>query len=351
MNHQPFPSLAWETYDQNNLRYISTLCRVKLKFHPTKQTGEWELRPDPEQGDLFGEDIFYSDNEEEVIFESDYIPYKPKADLILNAIARTPNNVPMPSWICGIKIVSQNNKVIIEKYLRVYGERYWRRQAITGIWHLDKEPLSCTQLPIRYGNSYGGKILITDEKGNQTALAREETNPIGCGLLHKKHPDKIVKAPQIEAIFDPITAPYTHLSPQGFGFIHRSWKSRLDKAGNYDEAWLNDHHPQLPHDFKPEFYQGSNSDMILDDYLMPNSMIELTNLLPGDSIQTFKLPNIEIISQFHFNTGIVEKEMNIDTVVIDIREDNETKWAVYISYRNRQLIEENIEKTIFVLKN
>jgi hypothetical protein len=235
----------------------------------------------------------------------------------------------------------------MEKYLRIHGERHWRRQAITGIWRLDKEPEKSIKIPIRYTNSYGGEVFVPSENAEEgeQSLAREEGNPIGCGLLHKKHPDKIVKAPQIESIETPILNPYQTYAPQGFGFISRTWESRTEKAGTYDEQWLENQHPLPPLDFDPSFYQAAHPDLIYKSYFESGTLIELLNLLPDHTHQSFTLPKLQIVARYHLNTGVIEQFLNMDTIIVDIASDKKEEWSVFISWRNRHNIQENVQKS------
>lgn len=348
VNHTPFPADTWETTAHTDQHYMSAVCRIKYKFNLTDKQGIWNLIPDTDQGELFDEDIFYDDNnDEQVRYPSDYVPHKSGTDIILNGAARTSS--PQQTWTCNLSVYSSTNQRLLDKSLRVWGERFWRRQAITGFWKLDTTAKATDNIPIRYRYAYGGEITITDGE-TTTILAREEENPIGCGILHKKHHDKITPAPQIEAFDDPIQKPYRSYTPQGFGALNRTWGQRLIYSGTYDEAWLENRHPLLPRDFDERFYHSANPDMILHDYLPKSAKIQLTNLLPGEPVQSVYVPSIDLIARFTTNSAIVDKTMHIDTVLLDIESDDWNDHRVYITWRYRHPIDEEIIQSDVYLK-
>lgn len=334
-NYTPFPALAWETLDQHNRRYMSTLCRVKFKIDIANSIAQ--LRLDPEQGELFGSDVYYDDNDQELRYPSDYVAFKKNTDIIVNARSFSPNNQPSKRWKCSVEIVDMEDKPIITKTLQICGERFWRRGFIG--WRLD-EPKECPHVPIRYSYAYGGEII--DEEGTQ--ILSYEDNIAGRGLLDKKHSQKVHIAPQIESIDDPIDEdkPYHRYLPQGFGAIDKVSNLRLAHAGRYDEDWLKEHHPRLPQDFNEAFNQSAHPDLIYQGYLPSNAKFRLINLTRDYANITFTLPDYSFVSRFTTGTASIEKLMNIDTVIIDVEDDE--KRAVYVTWRNRYPIEEEIQK-------
>ncbi len=348
VNYTPFPAATWETTASTDQLYMSAVCRIKYKFVSTDKQGIWDLIPDADQGNLHDEDIFYDDEaNEQIRYPSDYLPHKSGTDIIVNGVARTSS--PQQTWICNLSVHSNTNQCLLDTSLRVWGERFWRRQAITGFWRLDTTAKATDNVPIRYRYAYGGEITITEGE-TTTILAREEENPIGCGSLHKKQKNNMSPAPQIEAIEDPIQKPYHSYTPQGFGALNRAWSQRLIYSGTYDEAWLEHLHPLLPSDFNERFYHYAHPDMILHDYLPKSSKIQLTNLLSGEPIQCVNLPTIDLIARFTTNSSIVDKTMNIDTVLLDIESDESNEHCVYITWRYRHPIDEEILESAVYLK-
>ena len=84
VNNTPFPSVAWKSYDTKDKPYTTILSRVKYLFDTLDMDGLWSLKLAQEQEELFFADIFYDEKNKEVHFESDFVPYKKQADLIVN---------------------------------------------------------------------------------------------------------------------------------------------------------------------------------------------------------------------------------------------------------------------------
>lgn len=84
INHTPFPSIGWPSTDTKDTKYVTLLSRVKYRFDSLDEGGLWSLKLDPEQGSFFAADVFYDETFKEVQFESDFVPYKRCADLIIN---------------------------------------------------------------------------------------------------------------------------------------------------------------------------------------------------------------------------------------------------------------------------
>jgi hypothetical protein len=84
INNTPFPSIGWPSTDAQDTSYVTVLSRVKYLFDTLDADGLWSLKLAPEQEALFAADIFYDETYKEVQFESDFVPYKKCADLIVN---------------------------------------------------------------------------------------------------------------------------------------------------------------------------------------------------------------------------------------------------------------------------
>lgn len=347
-NHTPFVGLSWEHIDSSNTPYLVSVCRIKFRLEELKDS-EFQLVLDSNQGELFGKDVFFDDsNDTEIRYTSDYAPFKPLGDVILNTCSYSNSPFPINTWNCGIKIISSDNQIIKEKALKITGSRQWIRK--NNNWHLTSPQIS-SKVPIKYTLAYGGEIQITDTDSQNNILVRYDKNPIGCGLLHKEHPKDTVQAPQIESPSNPLNPkePYKEYTYEGFGNIDKTWDDRFVYGGTYDDEWLKNQHPLLPKDFDYMFYQTSHPSMRIKNYIQPNTKFILENLLPNKSICSFEIPSYNITNQIISNTQTKSINMHIDTVVVDIYHDDPSKWCVYLSYRSRYKTDEQITKsTIFV---
>jgi hypothetical protein len=349
-NHTPFPAIAWLSVDKEGKEYSSTVVRVKYLFDVMDDEGLWTLKLDPDQEELFGEDMFYEDNmEASVQYESDYVAYKPHADLVVNAYAHTPN--PREFWTCGVKAVrytkeAQEPTLLVEQWLKVYGKRYWQ-DNITG-WGVGKaEPTS--KVSLRYENAFGGIVLDPklDKDDENAYVEYYEPNPIGKGLIHKiLEKEGNIALPQIEALDDPVKKPHIPYAPQGLGFIHRSWQPRRQMAGTFDAQWTQHKHPLMPDDYQETYNNAAHPSLQLKEkgYFQVGDSIVLHKLLLGKETQAFQIPGIYFKPTYHIDKEALPFYLEIDTVIVDVLEDNIKDNAIYISYRNRVPYASKVDK-------
>lgn len=344
-NYTPFPALAWESSDSVNKCYVTTLCRAKFKLVlQNSDSNQLRLSLDPKQGDLFGSDVYIDEDDARTLrYPSDYVPFKPNGDLIVNGQTYSPEGIPRGEWNCAVKVFDPEEKLLLEKRLHVCGKRFWRKTFLG--WKLDK-PEVCSRIPIHYSYAFGGKAVL----GNKEEIV-DDYNLSGCGIVHKKQIDKVIQAPQIESHDNPIDPdkPYEVYLPQGFGAIDRTSYYRLQHAGTYDKKWLEEHHPDLPSDFKEAYHQSAHPDLIMKGYFLPCSSIRLIHLSKEMSEVSFVLPSYTFASLHTTNTAQLEQAMNIDTVIIDMDDEDQSNWSVYVSWRSRHLIDETIQKVEIVL--
>ena len=313
-NYTPFSGMVWESWDSNGDRFITSLLRLKFKLLQKEDTEAWVLQLLPEQGDLFGADIFY-DKEimGSVKYESDYISYKPCADLVVNATAIAPNNKESKSWFCSVALYAPNGEKLNALRLEVKGPlRYGLHDSVK-------------KVPIRYELAKGGTLSAKkDKEGKLTATKIDLYNHAGCG----NYPNHEKSKPCCEQNF---YAGHTLKVPPGFGFIHRSWKSRLDLAGTYDKKWKKNQHPLPPHDFSYLFNQAAHPLLMAKDYIEAGSSVVLENLTQEASNITFTIPEFKLLSRLKTQTDSSMEILMLDTLIIDL--DEEDDYIVYASYR------------------
>ena len=220
-NLTPFPALAFDGLDQRDIRFHTVVMR--LTFH-LQDDGTLGLAP--EQTPLVTTDEYYGElNQSSVRQESDFAPYKPHTDVIVNATAHAPSGKPTRHFDVRLLLRSTNKPaplpepprglnplqapsdkevanwqravsyaqshpiagaVLIDKTLTLSGERWFRKKAwpfrlfwwtvkwaSLGIirrnpWKLTA-PQKLATLPLRYEYAYGGdnKILVTDHAAHR----------------------------------------------------------------------------------------------------------------------------------------------------------------------------------------
>lgn len=347
-NHTPFPAIAWLSVDNHGKEYSAIVARIKYRFDAMDEEGLWTLKLDPDQGKLFGEDIFYEDNmDASVRYESDYVDYKPHADLIINAYARALK--PSAFWKCGAKAVrysshSKEPETLVEQWLKVYGKRYWQEDILG--WRVgEAEPT--TQVSLRYENAFGGVVLDPYADDDAPYAEYYKSNPIGKGLMHKILAEEgKLELPQIEAVNEPVERAYMPYAPQGLGFINRSWQPRLALAGRFDATWEQEKHPLMPDDYQEAYNNGAHPALQLKEYgyFQAGDAIVLHKLLANRETQAFRIPAIHLHASYHIEGEALPFELDIDTVIVDILEEEMADNVIYISYRSRAPYTKLIEK-------
>jgi len=353
-NHTPFPAIAWRNLDNEGKEYSTVLVRVKYLFDTMDREGLWTLKLDPEQEELFNEDVHYDENEEaSVRFENDYVTYKPHADLVVNAYAHSHEE--KPSWECGIKAVRHSpradsketdTQTLVEQWLKVYAERYWKDNLLG--WGIGKA-IPSKKVALRYESAFGGAVLDPDttNKEEKEYLEYYEPNPIGKGIIHKelsKQGD--IALPQIEAVDEPIVEAKKEYIPQGLGFIERSWEPRRSLAGTFDAKWIEEKHPVLPDDFQESYNNAAHPNLQLKEkgYFQVGDSMVMHKLLLGKETQAFQIPGFYFKPTYHMDKEELPFYLEIDTVIVDILDDNMKNNAIYLSYRKRVPYIKEIEK-------
>jgi hypothetical protein len=267
---------------------------------------------------------------------SDFVSYKPNADLVFDAIAHSPTGKPAKSWIVGIK-VSSNEGTLLEKQIRVTGPRYWvpkwtrklnaeeaknwrRHKAFFSGWELS-EPQPVLQVPIRYELAFGGSVAKgTDDDGNQLIEAYQY-NPLGVGLLDRKWSDHTQThlAPQVEAINDPIREPYKHYKPVGFGPIPPAWLPRRELGGTFDQNWIDTVWPRWPKDYDFAYNNSAAQGLVLDGYPDGDLQFELRNIRDRQSDFNLRIPDPQLYFALKMRRGNVQLiRPCLDTVILSV---------------------------------
>jgi hypothetical protein len=343
-NYTVFPAMGWKNLDNQNDMHISIVVRVKYLFDTVDEQGLWSLKLDPDQGELFGKDIFYDEKNivnSSVRFESDFVTYKPHADLIVNAY--TYSDEPAKEWSCGVKVLRPTKEeenpyfTLMEKWLRVRGERYIQNDMLGYSFSSSKKS---TKIALRYENANGGVVENPEYDAEKPELHKQylaysHTNPVGCGIVHKVlfENNLNLKAPQIESISEPIDKVNMENTPQGFGFIGRTWQPRLSLSGTFDDNWLKEKHPLMPDDFQESYNNAAHPDLQLKGYFEPDDKIVLYNLVKKEHQQSFEIPTFYFKGEIEDISLSYPFFLNIDTVIVDILDEKMEKNAVYMSYR------------------
>jgi hypothetical protein len=320
LNNTPFPAIAFRQY--NLAGEMNGVVAVRGTF---KMVPDGPLLLVEEQAPL--EMIDFYDGEplsNDLLRPGDLAPFRPGTDVTFTGAAYAPGGAPAQSWTCGISVGP------VSKDLRVHGERSWiaeieekakgftaRRVERRRVgWRMGPaEPAQYVILT--WKNAYGGEI---PHWGKDTPDV-DPANPVGCGILNDHIPlaQEKVRAPQIEAIHEPVTKWQEQYAPQNLAPIAPFWRARQKYAGTYDDVWLNTRHPLLPRDFDFHFWQSAHPDLIAKRWLNGDEPFELRNLIYRHPIVRGFLPGISLGMRLETQNGVGIAELVLDGVHFDMR--------------------------------
>nr|WP_319490549.1 DUF2169 domain-containing protein [uncultured Desulfobacter sp.] len=261
----------------------------------------------PEQIRLFEADDFTGEpGLSAPLHESDYAPFKPMCDVILNGSAYAPGGRPAPK----VRVMLQIGPVA--KFFHVVGPRFWQKGMIS---ISPTRPIPFTVMPFSYDTAFGGVDFSHSNEKKHKAFME---NPIGKGFHDNLKNEEIhgTPLPNTEELKNPVTRPDGPYRPMGFGVVGRGWLPRYPLAGTYDQAWLDNAFPFLPADFDSAYFQCAPADQQMP-YPKGGESVGLLNLTP-EGKTVFQLPSKEITVTYFLKNG-EEKDVaaNLDTLVIE----------------------------------
>ncbi|WP_181373199.1 DUF2169 family type VI secretion system accessory protein [Massilia glaciei] len=337
-NRTPFSAAQFDTVDQHDGAFHVFVAKIGYTIGPCDQDGWATLKVLDTPAELNTQDRHHGDDPSaSVLEESDFAPYKPRCDVIVNAVAHVPDKKPAKELLVRLAVMPSlagepAPPAIIDKTLMVCGERWFvRKTAVTRLLHwpvkigtlglLRPNPwrLSAaapmTSVPVRYELALGGECRIdSDDRASKRvpakhrigpatpaepcAIAHEacETNPLGKGFTRKWYLKAAGKsrlpAPQVGAAFQLCNAKSFSKGarggkleePSGFGVIGRAWQPRRALIGKIEEKkdWEADEVPRLPVDFDFGYWNCAPRDQQCA-YLAGGERFSLVNLCSPDS--------------------------------------------------------------------
>lgn len=259
------------------------------------------------------------------LYEVDYSPVKTACDVLLVGGAHAPK--PVSEIQVGMKVASMG------KTFMVCGKRLWEASP-AGIYPGKAELF--TYQPITYDQAFGGiDNYLLDEKRHVPYLL----NPVGKGY-HKHLSSNLVDGtpmPHTETMNQRITKADGDYVPMAFSPVARGWEPRIQYGGTYDDEWLENQFPFLPHDFDNRYFQSAPVDQQIP---FPNGGEEviLINLTPGGGRVRFKLPHIDVPVVFFRKKG----EKHTTQAVIDTIVFEPDKWLFTMTWRASLPLKKNI---------
>lgn len=259
-----------------------------------------------------------------LVQEMDFALRKHTCDVLLTGHARAPQGRAVTRMRAGLRVGS------VEKTFDVVGDRVW--QARLGTFKAS-EPLPFTEMLVSYDRAFGGTDLYSEDTTEHDVYL---LNPVGRGW-HKHLKSKWVDGsplPNIEVIGEGVSCPSDKRAPIALGPLGRSWQQRVRFAGTYDDEWLDNVFPFLPHDFDDRYYQAAPNDQQMP---LPQGPMEVA--LGGftiDGPRQFTLPYLDVPVRVFPKRG--EREdltAKLDTIVFDTDAERFTmSWRVARPLKN-----------------
>lgn len=251
-----------------------------------------ELTPIEEQPTPTG-DEFRDDSEAELRYESDFAPFKARADLLLVGRCVPPE----PTAACPVtfRVGSHTGS------LAVFGDRRWRSRMF-GLARTRSAPQSFSEMPLTYARAFGG--------------TGDKRNPEGRGRGGNRQ-DAL---PNIEDPRSLIQAPSDRPGPVCFAPEPRAWSRRAALMGTFGQDYAETRWPWYPEDFDFAHFNAAAPAM-QTDYLAGDEEVFLQNINPEHPKFTTRLPGrrvrclVERVVDGEQRT--IEPTMHLDTLWID----------------------------------
>ena len=379
VNHTSYPALAFQGVDPLEQAFHVVVMRQSLTWGAAGQ-----LVPADVQAPLCEADEFFDGatplTSGSPRQESDLCHFKPRCDVIVNAVAHAPVVAGRCASRFDVRLVVQRpdaalsdggGAVLLDKSLRVWGPRELRvapgasallRRATLGlvqpVQRRLSEPTPQPCVPLRLELAFGGQAALLEvgrlrpeaDRLRQEAFA---ANPNGCGWTHPAifdaaHGQRLA-APQIEDPARPFSAnvfdalvqgkadpndPHLSHLVAGLGVRPKSHPDRLRLAGTIDQAFIDNDAP-LPADFDFAVWNAAWPDQQLE-HLQGDERIGLMNLCAPDTpgawtdergntvLRLMLQPHgaLPFLLVRHDSGSIGELAMRLDTLLIAPEERN-----------------------------
>ena len=261
---------------------------------------EKPARPAPQQMKLCGETSYPDAPDLSCLYPSDYVPYKPKADIMVIGDCHPDGGS------------AETAKVAIElgplkKELAVFGDRIWRRSKDGNI-HPSK-PTPFTSMPIRYTKALGGSEYLRNPIGKGRDNVMSDDGSVHLPLPNIEDPQNLMSNMDHEPL------------PVGFGPLPTSSVFRIQKQGTRDSVWKNRRAPLRPIDFDWTFYNAAPEDQQLPGYLTGDETLKVSFMHPEHRHLACTLPGIRprffLLRDHEGRSNFIEAGLKLDTLWVN----------------------------------
>jgi len=259
-----------------------------------------------EQAPLVYADEHYGDPGTTAIkYESDFAPFKPRTDILINGKAYSPTGKPIKKMAVTLEVGRAKKEV------RVIGDRQWRR----GLFRLrPSSPTPFVTMPLSFDRAFGGSDNTHDNPKKQGSEMR---NLVGVGF-HKNTAAKAIRETPLPNLENPrsLIRKWSQTpAPAGLGTVGRGWQPRIHFAGTYDDQWLKDRFPFLPDNFDYQYFQAAPADQQFPHFT-GGEVIRCTGMTAQGSWM-FIVPTVQVPIMYKFRDREVQGKSKLDTLMIE----------------------------------
>src|SRR5262245_10633786 len=231
---------------------------------------------------IFASDVPWDDDSTQTVrFESDMVPFKPRADVVLVGKAHLPRQKRPETPLDVVLRVGS-----LRKTIRVFGDRRWWFPSQLALIPDMTTPEPFATMDLVYERAFGGIDAV--------AARYCAENLVGKGFIGKKSRDSVHQKPlpNLEDPEDLIRSWDSRPKPVGFGFYGRGWMPRLKFTGSpRPDPEARERARGLAPDFSYDFFNAAHPDLQVKGYLRGNEEVELQNL-SRDPFVEFRPPGI-----------------------------------------------------------
>ena len=232
-------------------------------------------------------------------YASDFVPYKPRGEVVVAGTAHAPGGRPVRGLEVKIQVGS------VRKDLWVIGDHEWVDGRKTDI-----RPFAA--MPLGYDRAYGGDGYARNPAGKGFAVVAADDGARYRPMLNLHRPDRLVDDPHVPA------------DPVALGPIPASWPQRRDqKMGIYDQAWLDSLWPWFPADFDWSHFNAAAADQQIDGYWRGDEDLAFLNLHPAHSSFRTRLPGLRARCFWKETATPPEESNETEATPPDIRRPSE----------------------------
>jgi pSer/pThr/pTyr-binding forkhead associated (FHA) protein len=243
--------------------------RLTVIYKVTWQVGETgATQPAEQQLPIWTEDQHEEDDPQSPVrIETDLVPFKPRADIVVVGQVHAPGGRPVTQLDCELRVGSCRRR------LRVWGDRRWSFPTMVQLVPRIVGPEPFSHMPLSFARAFGG----FDSVGGTYC----EQNLAGVGFLTTLNPQSVhnCRLPNFEDPDQLITQFDSHPRPAGLGFWGRGWMPRLKHALVMSDGGI----PAY------EFFNGAPGEQQYDGYLSGTEPVGLVHLARRPQVE-FQLP-------------------------------------------------------------